>query len=171
MMERTKRITGVGLLLAVMIVFQSLRIFIPMPPWINTFIIGSLVNASLVVALKQYGLSSSLLLGVIAPVVAALQGHLVHPLLIVPVGVANIIYITLVKGTIERTHWIIAALISGVGKMIVLFFSFHYLLPLLAIPEPIATMLKFVMSWPQFITGFFGVVLSTLIIKKLEKSN
>ena len=70
-MENTKRITGIGLLLAVMVIFQSLRILLPMPPWINTFIIGSLVNTCLLVALIRYGISASLLLGSIAPLIAS----------------------------------------------------------------------------------------------------
>ena len=89
MLENTKKITGVGLLLAVMIIFQSLRIFIPIPPWINTFVIGSLVNMCLLVTLKKYGFSASLLLGVVAPIVASLQGLLIHPILIFPVKWVN----------------------------------------------------------------------------------
>ena len=169
-MENTKKITGVGLLLAVMIIFQSLRIFIPIPPWINTFVIGSLVNMCLLVTLKKYGFSASLLLGVVAPMVASLQGLLIHPILIFPVALANISYIVLFKTVVTHINWVGVGLVSGVGKMVVLLTSFYYLLPLLAIPDPMAQILLFVMSWPQIITGFLGVALSFQVEKKLTQS-
>ena len=167
-MENTKRITGIGLLLAVMVIFQSLRILLPMPPWINTFIIGSLVNTCLLVAFIRYGISESLLLGSIAPLIASLQGLLIHPILIIPVALANIIYIILVKNSLEHLNQVVVALVGGVGKMMVLFISFYYLLPLLHLPEPFEKMLLFVMSWPQILTGFFGVILALQVGKKLN---
>ena len=50
----------------------------------------------------------------------------------------------------------------------VLFISFYYLLPLLHLPEPFEKMLLFVMSWPQILTGFFGVILALQVGKKLN---
>ena len=90
-----KNLTRTGLLLALTLVFQSLRFLIPLPPWMSTFLIGSLVNAALLVALQALGLRSALLIACVTPVVAWLQQLLPLLVFILPVALGNSLYIWL----------------------------------------------------------------------------
>lgn len=161
----TKIITRAALLLALTLVFQSLRLMIPIPPLVSTFIIGSLVNTCLLLALTTSGKGPALVIAVVAPVVAYLQQLLPLPVFILPIAGGNILFVYLFA-LLSKQRW--AAIISAAGaKTLFLYYSFLYLLDFIMIPSKIAAGLLFVMSWPQFITGVIGGVLATIITKRL----
>ena len=71
----TKSITGTGLLLAVALLAQSLRLIFPfIPNQVSMFLIGSITSATFVLATWRYGWKNGLVIAWIAPVVAHLQG-------------------------------------------------------------------------------------------------
>ena len=77
----TKSITGTGLLLAVALLAQSLRLIFPfIPNQVSMFLIGSITSATFVLATWRYGWKNGLVIAWIAPVVAHLQGMLPLPL-------------------------------------------------------------------------------------------
>ena len=49
MTEDIKKVTRTGLILAVTLILQGLRLVIPIPPQVSMFVVGSLVNACLIV--------------------------------------------------------------------------------------------------------------------------
>lgn len=160
-------LTRAALLLALTLLFQSLRLFIPIPAFFSTFLIGSLVNACFLTAAEKTGLIPALLIAAIAPVIAYFQQMLPLPPLIFPVALGNMLYIALYFYT-ARFRRDLAILLAAAGKAGFLFGAFTWLVHLLAIPPKMATALLFVMSWPQVVTGVIGGVLMLLIIKRIQ---
>ena len=97
--------TRAALLLSLTILFQSLRLFIPMPPVFSTFLIGSLVNACLLVTVETVGLWPALMIGAAAPVVAWFQQLLPVPVFIFPVALANLVYVTIFFTLRNKMPW------------------------------------------------------------------
>lgn len=66
-----------------------------MPPFLTTILIGSLVNAYLLIAVDIVGFWFTLIILLVAPIVAYFQHVLLLPIFIVPVAVGNAIYVGL----------------------------------------------------------------------------
>lgn len=164
-----KMLARAALLLALTLVFQSLRLIIPLPPFFTTFVIGSLVNACLLIALETAGLAAALAIAAVTPVVAYLQQLLPLPVFIPPVAAANIVYVLLFRAGLA---WSRAGAIgiAAVGKTVLLYFTFAWLLTLINLPPRLAAGLLFVMSWPQLVTTVIGGVLATIIVRRLSRS-
>ncbi|MPN55130.1 hypothetical protein SDC9_202809 [bioreactor metagenome] len=164
----SRKITRAALLLALMLLFQSLRLIIPVPPFISMFVIGSAVNACLLLAVEIVGWQAALLLAVAAPVVAAAQQFLPSPLLILPVAAANLIYAGLYALLFRYRRWLAVLAAAGM-KMLGLYGLSTLLLQWLQIPDKLALALKLMFSYPQLITGILGGILCFIIGKKVLK--
>lgn len=156
-----------ALLLALTLVFQSLRLVIPVPPFFTTFIIGTLVNACLLIAFETAGLGAAAAIAVVAPVVAYLQGLLFLPVFIPPVAAGNLIYVLVFKAVLARGRALAIGL-SAAGKAGFLFAVFTWLLTLVSVPGPLAAGLMFAMSWPQVVTTVAGGILATVVSRRLN---
>ena len=97
----TKRITRTGLLLAATLILQGLRLFIPVPPQVSMFVIGSLVNACLVLAVWSVGRKAGLVVACVTPVFAWLEGMLPFLPFIFPVAAGNCAFV-LAVGALRR---------------------------------------------------------------------
>lgn len=164
---RPGALTRAALLLALTLVFQSLRLVIPVPPFFTTFIIGSLVNACLLIALETAGLGAAAAIAVVAPVVAYLQGLLFLPVFVPAVALGNLLYVLLFRAVLARGRALAIGL-SSAGKAAFLFAAFTWLLTLVSVPPALAAGLMFAMSWPQLVTTVAGGVLATVVGKKLN---
>ena len=165
-MNEINKLTGSGLLLALMIIFQSLRLMMPIPPFANTFLIGSLVHACLIICLFRFGVRYSLLLGIIAPIIAFLQGMLPALPLVIPVVAGNAAYLTVSYVLDFKLPRIGAIVIASVCKALILYGLIHLFLQWLLLPAPVAKALLFVMSWPQIITGSLGGIIGLQLLKR-----
>ena len=164
-----KNLTRTGLLLALTLVFQSLRFLIPLPPWMSTFLIGSLVNAALLVALQALGLRSALLIACVTPVVAWLQQLLPLPVFILPVALGNSLYIWLFSRLRRAGPEWLAVGSAALGKAAFFFLAFRGLLSMLELPPALSTAILFVMGWPQLVTGLVGGFIAIYAWKRLER--
>lgn len=164
-----KNLTRTGLLLALTLVFQSLRFLIPLPPWMSTFLIGSLVNAALLVALQALGMRSALLIACVTPVVAWLQQLLPLPVFILPVAVGNSLYIWLFCRLRRAGPEWLAVGSAALGKAAFFFLAFRGLLSVLELPPALSTAILFVMGWPQLVTGLVGGFIAIYAWRRLEK--
>lgn len=166
-MSDSRMLTRTALLLALTLLFQSLRFFIPLPPFLSTFVIGSLVNASLLIAAEKAGLWSALIIAAITPVVAYFQLLLPLPVFILPVALGNAAYICLFLFACRwgRTSGTVLATLS---KTVLLYAAFTWLLTFIAIPPRLAAGIMLAMSWPQLITGAVGGLLTSLIVKRIR---
>jgi hypothetical protein len=169
-----------AMLLALMLAFQQLRLLIG-NTLISTIIIGSLVNLVLVVAAGTVGWRGTIVLSILSPVVALMEGHLALPILIPFVAVGNIT-IAVVFELIERSSnktsqmWTAAA-VASVAKtavlyaLIVLLFA-GAILPGMGLPAQkvsvLSSALSLSFSWPQLVTAIIGSAIAIPVIKRLR---
>ena len=163
-----RKLSRSALLLALALVFQSLRFVVPIPPIASTFLIGSLVNATLLVALQTVGLGPALLIACVTPVVAYLQQLLPLPVFIVPVAIGNCLFVWLFYKLLRIGPVWPAIGGAALGKAAFFYLAFSWLLTFIKLPPAITTGLLFVMGWPQLVTGIFGGLLARWIGKKLQ---
>ncbi|MDF2572270.1 MAG: hypothetical protein K0R55_3874 [Sporomusa sp.] len=162
-----RKMTRASLLLALMFIFQSLRLLMPVPAFVSMFVIGSAVNACLLAAVETAGWRAAMILGLTAPVIAYLQQAIPLPVLIGPLAAANILYITGYKLLLQTNRWL--AIVAAAGlKMVGLYFSVAWLLMAVDIPEKLAVVIKMMLSWPQFITGAIGGVLCFVVLARRQ---
>ena len=167
--QKMKNLTRTGLLLALTLVFQSLRFLIPLPPWMSTFLIGSLVNAALLVALQALGMRSALLIACVTPVVAWLQQLLPLPVFILPVALGNSLYIWLFSRLRRAGPEWLAVGSATLGKAAFFFLAFRGLLSMLELPPALSAAILFVMGWPQLVTGLIGGFIAIYAWRRLER--
>ncbi|WP_371361421.1 hypothetical protein SRRS_28380 [Sporomusa rhizae] len=166
-MSNNRILTRTALLLSLTLIFQSLRFFIPVPPFLSTFIIGSLVNASLLIAAEKAGLWPAIIIAAIAPVVAYFQQLLPLPVFIVPVALGNIAYIILFLIALRWSR-LLSIVSATIGKTGLLYGIFAWLLTFVAIPPKLAAGIMLAMSWPQLVTGIFGGILASLAVRRIK---
>ena len=168
--QKLKNLSRTGLLLALTLVFQSLRFLIPLPPWMSTFLIGSLVNAALLVAFLTLGTRSALLIACVTPIVAWLQQLLPLPIFILPVALGNGLYIWLFSRLRRAGPPWLAVGSAALGKAAFFFLAFRWLLSLLELPPALSAGILFVMGWPQLVTGIIGGLFAISIWQRLQRS-
>ena len=159
--------TRTALILTLTVLFQSLRLFIPLPPLFSTFLIGTLVNACLLIAVETAGLGAAIIIAVATPAVAWFQQLLPLPVFIFPVAFANITYVTIGFILLRKQRWLGLVAAASI-KTLVLYASISWLLDFVTIPPKVATGILFVMSWPQWMTAIFGGVLAFYILKRIK---
>ena len=164
----TKSITGTGLLLAVALLAQSLRlIFLFIPNQVSMFLIGSITSATFVLATWRYGWKSGLVIAWIAPVVAHLQGMLPLPPFILITGLGTTAYV-LIAHWLEHRPKVMLIIVAALVKAGVLFGGYSLFFSLFQFPPKIVNTMLFVSSWPQLVTSSLGIILALLITKRVR---
>lgn len=163
-----RQLVQAALLLALALIFQSLRFFIPIPPIFTTFLIGSLVNSCILIAVDRVSLSGAMIIAIVTPVIAYVQQLLPVPLLILPVAIGNSLFAALYGLLQIQRRWIKIG-IAATGKAILMYGCFVLLLSLISIPEQAGKAILFVMSWPQFVTGVLGGLIAYVVNKRLPR--
>jgi len=112
----TKSITGTGLLLAVALLAQSLRLMFPfIPNQVSMFLIGSITSATFVLATWRYGWKNGLVIAWIAPVVAHLQGMLPLPPFILITALGTTAYV-FVAHWLQHKPKLLLIIVAAFGK-------------------------------------------------------
>lgn len=165
--KRTQFLTRTAMLLAMTLVFQNLRLFIGTSFYIQ-FIIGSLVNAALIVSVGKVNVYSGLIIGVLAPIVAFIQGQIPLPLIIPVVAGGNAIYVFLFR--LVKNKNLYAAVVAGaIFKYIFMFIGIVIVLKIFSqVPEQKAEAIMLSFSWPQLITALIGGFLGLFAIRSLR---
>ena len=164
--QRTRAVVYAGLFLALAVLWQSLRFFVPWltGPW-SVFLIGSLVKATLVLALLVTGRGTVAGIALLLPLVAFLQGQLPLLPLVPVVGAGSALYALLAWHWWGRKGIWLAPCVAGAvfyaGTRLVLF--------LFSVSGPLAGALTLMMSWPQLVTGYAGIFLAGMIYKRLSR--
>ena len=153
----TRIITGTGLLLALALLSQSLRLIIPLPNMVSMFLIGSLVGLCMLLAAMRYGVVSGLVIAWVTPIIAFMQSMLPFAPFVPIVAIGNSVFVVLGFLLRNQSLWLQTAVCS-VAKCVVLYCSFALLFMSCAIPYPIAKAVLFMMSWPQIVTGTLAVI-------------
>lgn len=147
--------TRAALLLALAVAFQSLRLLIPVPLAVNMFVIGSLVNACLILAVWKTRVSYALGMAWITPWIAYMQGQLPFIFFVLPVSLGNSLFVLWwYRWRAKRT--IVTAVGGAMVKMAALYGGFVCLFMFVAVPKAVQMVILFSMSWPQVVTGVLG---------------
>ena len=158
--------------LVLLLVSQSLRFVLPLPPFISMFVIGTSLNAILLMSSFETNFKLTATIATIAPIVAFMQGMLPLPVFIPVIAAGNLAYIVVVVLT-KRQKQIITALTAPIIKTLTLFAGLHIVLAFFILPEKIATAMSFALSWSQLITGFCGALLGFFLLARIgtKKNN
>ena len=164
----TKSITGTGLLLAIALLAQSLRLMFPfIPNQVSMFLIGPITSATFVLATWRYGWKNGLVIAWVAPVVAHLQGMLPLPPFIFITGLGTTAYV-LVAYWLQHKSTILLIIVAALVKAGVLFGGYSLFFSLFQLPPKIVNAMLFVSSWPQLVTSSLGIILALLIMKRVK---
>lgn len=166
-MNNSKLVRG-ALLVALALALQSLRLVLPMPQLLSTFIIGTLVHMMLVLTLQLNGLKTALLLVFLLPLTAYVQGQVLLPFLIPVIWLGNFIFVLLVrqfKGSRK-----LSLFVPPVAKACVMLLAAWAALSFLALPNPaLRKTIIFAMSVPQLLTAVAGILLAEQVKKRLRQ--
>lgn len=165
-----KETVRAALLLALMIVFQSLRLFVPLPPFISMFLVGSIINACLLLTIEFSTLRAGVIIACLAPVIAFMQQALPLPIFILPVALTNVCYLTSYKALAEK-NYIAAIVTASIVRMLTLYLASSAIFAVFKFQSELENILRIAMSWPQLITGILGGVLTITIVRLASKTN
>ena len=165
-----------AILIALTIVFQLLRPVLGGSNIISTYIIGSLVNLALIVAACAVGLWSGVVVAVITPLIALMQGHATLPM--VPWIMAGNLVLSILfslfaqkdKASLQIgwVRWSIVAIIASLLKFAVIAFGQALVLTSakgLAFNMALSTAAG--AQFVQIVTALIGAVLSGIILPML----
>ena len=166
-MNNSKLVRG-ALLVALALALQSLRLVLPMPQLLSTFIIGTLVHMMLVLTLQRSGLKTALLLAFLLPLTAYVQGQVLLPFLIPVIWLGNFIFVLLVRQFKDSRK--LSLSIPPLAKACVMLLAAWAALSLLALPNPaLRKTVMFAMSVPQLLTAVAGILLAEQVKKRLRQ--
>lgn len=166
-MNNSKLVRG-ALLVALALALQSLRLVLPMPQLLSTFIIGTLVHMMLVLTLQLGGLKTALLLAFLLPLTAYVQGQVLLPFLIPVIWLGNFIFVLLVRQFKGRHK--LALCVPPVSKACVMLLAAWAALSFLALSNPVLRKtVMFAMSVPQLLTAVAGILLAEQVKKRLRQ--
>lgn len=166
-MNNSKLVRG-ALLVALALALQSLRLVLPMPQLLSTFIIGTLVHMMLVLTLRLSGLKTALLLAFLLPLTAYVQGQVLLPFLIPVIWLGNFIFVLLVRQFKDSRK--LSLSIPPLAKACVMLLAAWAALSFLALPNPaLRKTVMFAMSVPQLLTAVAGILLAEQVKKRLRQ--
>lgn len=166
-MNNSKLVRG-ALLVALALALQSLRLVLPMPQLLSTFIIGTLVHMMLVLTLQLSGLKTALLLAFLLPLTAYVQGQVLLPFLISVIWLGNFIFVLLVRQFKDSRK--LSLSIPPLAKACVMLLAAWAALSFLALPNPaLRKTVMFAMSVPQLLTAVAGILLAEQVKKRLRQ--
>lgn len=165
-------ITRTAILLALTVLFQSLRVIFPIPANISQFLIGSLVNLALIAAAVVVGLKGGLAIAVAAPVIAFIQGFTPFPVLVPFIAAGNLVLVAAVALLYEKQP-VLSIALGAVIKFIVLYIgivqvALPFLIPNIKPPQAAALSASF--SWPQLVTAAIGGVVALAVLPLLKRA-
>lgn len=165
----TKKIATLGVLLAIMLVFQTLK-------GISPYITGPVVNLILIMTTYYFSLPSGILFSIIAPITSFLITPSpilkAMPLIVVFIGLGNAVlcfFVNLLKNKNLIFDLFISSTIKALfmGVMISLI-----IIPIFSkgtqLPEVALTTAKITFSFTQLITAYIGSLISFIVIKTFK---
>ncbi len=161
-----RQIVYTAFILVLIIIFQSLRFFLPIPLFIAPFVIGGLVNACLLISSYKINLKASILLALIAPCMAFLQYQIPLPIFIFPIFLGNSFLIIIFK--LLQKNQFLALFCASIIKALIIFIFTKLILSFVVLPTNLVFILTFTMSWPQFFSGIIGGIICLFISDRVK---
>ena len=152
-----------SVLLTMAIVAQEIRLFLPLPPLLSIIVIGTMLNAIMVIAVRYASLTSAIIISAILPLFAFMQGHVIIPLMIPVIFLGNFVLVLVCdkfwgKGII---------IIAPVLKTVTLYMLSRVLFSMLGLQNKVVDAILLGMGWPQLITAILGIILAMQLEKRL----
>lgn len=152
-----------SVLLTMAIVAQEIRLFLPLPPLLSIIVIGTMLNAIMVIAVRYASLTSAIIISAILPLFAFMQGHVIIPLMIPVIFLGNFVLVLVCdkfwgKGII---------IIAPVLKTVSLYMLSRALFSMLGLQNKVVDAILLGMGWPQLITAILGIILAMQLEKRL----
>ena len=152
-----------SVLLTMAIVAQEIRLFLPLPPLLSIIVIGTMLNAIMVIAVRYASLTSAIIISAILPLFAFMQGHVIIPLMIPVIFLGNFVLVLVCdkfwgKGII---------ILAPVLKTVTLYMLSRVLLSMLGLQNKVVDAILLGMGWPQLITAVLGIILAMQLEKRL----
>ena len=152
-----------SVLLTMAIVAQEIRLFLPLPPLLSIIVIGTMLNAIMVIAVRYASLTSAIIISAILPLFAFMQGHVIIPLMIPVIFLGNFVLVLVCdkfwgKGII---------IIAPVLKTVTLYMLSRVLLSMLGLQNKVVDAILLGMGWPQLITAILGIILAMQLEKRI----
>ncbi len=161
-----------ALFTALAVALQGLRLVLPLPLFIGTFLIGTLVSLMLVLTAELSGLGPALFLSCLLPVTAYIEGQLPVPFLIPVVMLGNGLFCAVylcvrkVEGEGSTLRRSALYLLPSLVKAACMFLSARLLLELFSVEEGgVRSAVLTAMSLPQFVTGCAGLWLAFRLLR------
>ncbi|MBN2224314.1 MAG: ECF transporter S component [Deltaproteobacteria bacterium] len=152
----TRQIAGTALMLALTAALQiSGRYLTPFLGPANIFVVGTLVNACLLIAVDYAGIRGAAVIAFAVPFTALLAGAPI-PLPFLPfIGAGNFLLVLMSYLFKRKT---IGIFVGAVAKFLFLFGAVAAFLRLTQLPAALSAVLYFSFSWPQLVTALLGGV-------------
>ncbi len=167
----TRNIARTGILMALLFVVQLIGTIIPAPA--NSFVVGPLVNACILVATVALGIWGGVAISVIAPFSSLFLNHAgMAPVLIAfapIIAIGNILF-ALIFFMLYKKNNVVKVALSSILKFAFLWGAIILFLNITNTTGKVATTLSFLFSWPQLITAIAGGAVALIIIKALGKT-
>lgn len=158
-----------SMLLALMVLLQALRLFVPVSPLFSMFGVGSAINACLLLSVEYSTLEGTILLSVLMPVVAYIQGALLLPVMILPIALVNLLY-AMTYSLLKSEKKFVTIIVPASVRFITSFVCSFIIFQLVEFSNsPIISVMRLSMSWPQFITGILGGILTAIIMERRNR--
>ncbi|MDD2503768.1 MAG: ECF transporter S component [Clostridia bacterium] len=169
MKRSLSKLTRTAILLALTVLFQSLRVIMPfMPANISQYVVGSLVNLCLIVTAVTIGIKGGAVIAIVAPVIAFFQGFTLSAILVGPIALGNLVLVVIVA-LLYKKSMVLAFATGAIAKFVTLYIGIVLIvLPFFLPGAPAQLQLAF--SWPQLVTASIGGVLAALVLPILDKA-
>nr|WP_122013445.1 hypothetical protein [Maliibacterium massiliense] len=162
-LSSTQWLVRTAVILALALLFQMIRFVIGNAPW-TSYLIGTLVNLALIVAVYLVGGWSASVVAVLTPVVAYFQGHAVLPL--VPAVALGNLALVWIFAAFKNKNWVIPILPAAVIKFLIIAAGMAFFV----VPQPLnAVKIGTVASAQvvQVVTAILAGVIARPIVKGL----
>lgn len=163
-----RRLARGAMLIALALALQAVRLVLPLPQPVSTFVIGSLVHMMLVLTWRLSGLVTALLLALLLPLTAYLQGQVLLPLLIPVIWAGNVLFVVLLQ--LFSANRRLALFLPPLAKAVLMGVAAWCVVNIVALPNPaLRKTIMFVMSVPQLVTAFIGIWLARQVFLRIRK--
>ena len=150
-------------MLTMAIVAQEIRLFLPLPPLLSIIVIGTMLNAIMVIAVRYASLTSAIIISAILPLFAFMQGHVIIPLMIPVIFLGNFVLVLVCDKFWGKSIIILAPVL----KTVTLYMLSRVLLSMLGLQNKLVDAILLGMGWPQLITAILGIILAMQLEKRL----
>ncbi len=177
MNQSTIKITRTAMFLALAFVFQLFGRLVSLGDY-NTFIVGSMVNACLIISTLTVGLWSGVAIAVLTPLTALFTVHSAVSAFLLPfapfVALGNLTLVLSIY-MFRNKNKVVGLVTGAIVKFGVLIGSVNLCLYVIGgafnMKQPIAQKLAtFMFSWPQLVTAILGGIISFAVIRAINKS-